>query len=253
MLNREYLFQSSPETSKPVPDQVKLDQERGQEAWISRIHEMVVREYPFLAHIDLSVLFLHPDQHELEIRGIHRTPNEDQREMIEMDLGSESHMDSVREVRKPQLEAFSKLLGIKPEQITAELFDTFILLHEFGHAHDFATNFVQNPEMVDISEEDLGFAWREEYARQKEELPIPDLSGSEFRERLETKTFEVYLQENPDLQKRLDELGLSTAEDAMNTQMRAYREIPAEKYADAFAADFIRKHLPEIIADIEGK
>lgn len=253
MSHREFAFQSaSPSEQQPVKDLAEKEQEQQHEAWINRIHDLVIQEYPFLTNVNLSVLFLNPEKHDAEIRAAYLTPRSFRHERVGVDLGDETHLKKLKQDRKISFGINAEMLGIKPEHMTAELFSTFMLLHEFGHAHDFQTNYAQSEDLQDVSDDDIAIQWRHNYLQQEAELPVPHVGVANLLRELKTKPLQQMLDEDPELRARLEALHLSTEEEILEAQDRAYRNMPAEKYADAFATNFIKTHLPEIIADIEG-
>ncbi len=221
------------------------------EQWISRIHDMVLREYPFLQNVNLSVLFLDPAEQETDIGGLRRFTKDSEEEFVEVDVGSESHFIKAKGKRPVSVDMIARLCGIPPEQMTSELFNTFILLHEFGHAHDFAKNYRDDEALSNLQESQLADIWRNEYQQQKANLPVPGLAPSELVEQFKTTPLDTFLSSRPKTRERLADAHLTTQQEIIVAQDRAYREIPAEKYADEFAATFIKKHLPEILRDVE--
>ena len=225
---------------------VLSEEERSREKWLEGVHDLLIQEYPALA-----VLFSEPEEYNKPMGGSRLfAPNGvDQR--VEVRLGSEKHLDAEREKRTIFIARMAELLHIQPDDVNAEIFDTFLFLHEYGHAQDYVTNYLDNAELAEIPAPELANSWRTEYARQKSALPITEVTGEEMEAMLKQKSFDQILQEYPTMKERVEALGIHTLEEVITAQNLAYRNLPAEQYADTFAAQFIKSHMPEILADSE--
>jgi hypothetical protein len=251
-MSREYLFHPpGAETSAKPKFDAETEEEHSHEKWIENLRERVIAIYPELEDIDLSVLFLDPKNHEQDIRGSHMVPDSEETHGINVDMGGELQLELAKTKRPVSVEIAAKLIGIAPEHLTSEVFNTFVFLHEYGHAHDFVTHYQNAEESKSLSTNQIADIWRNEYTQHRSKLPIPNMGTSELIETLSKQSLLEFLKTRPVTSRRLKAANLKTAQEVINAQDAAYRSMPAEKYADEFAASFIKKHLPEIVGDTE--
>lgn len=230
---------------------VETQPDHSLETWLTHIHDTVLRAYPSLEGVRPDVLFSDPHAHTESISGMHLPPTNEEPHEILVQMGSEKHLQHARQERPIAFAVAAELLGILPEELNAEVFNSFVFLHEFGHAHDYVTNFQQVPELSHLTPDELALVWQNEHVQEKEALPIPSLAPAEILEQLQTMTWEQFLDAHPHIRTRLAEQNLHTQEEALAAQDRAYRSMPSEHYADKFAAAFIREHLSASLNDSE--
>jgi hypothetical protein len=251
-MSREYLFHPHGAETKAKPKfDADTEEEHSHEKWIENLRERVIAIYPELEDIDLSVLFLDPKNYEQDIRGSHMVPDSEETHGINIDMGGELQLELAKTKRPVSVEIAAKLIGIAPEHLTSEVFNTFVFLHEYGHAHDFVTHYQNAEASKSLTTDQMADVWHTDYVQQRSKLPIPNTSTAELIEKLSKESLVEFLKTRPVTNARLNSLNLKTTQEVINAQDAAYRSIPKEKYADAFAASFIKKYLPEIIRDIE--
>jgi hypothetical protein len=140
--------------------------------------------------------------------------------------------EAVRQVfleRITALEHTASLLGREPGDLIddADTLQAFVLLHEAGHAYDFIVNFVSKysslAEAVD--------AWKKTGWDALMSLPVKGKSAGQVNKMLLSGSLDTYMAEFP-----LVFRGYNSAQDLAQTHEQEYRDLPKEKYADAFAA-----------------
>jgi hypothetical protein len=165
--------------------------------------------------------------------------NEVERAVIRVVLGSLEHLENLRERRATSLRMSAELLGIPFEAMSAELVRWFIVLHEVGHAYDYANNYQTEQEPV--------VTWDEQYEAQLQSLPVPGVDPVDLQLIIaETGGFDQYLATYPKVQKTCKKHNVTTSAELVALQEVAYRQMPVEAYADSFAADFMKKHAKEV-------
>jgi len=144
-------------------------------------------------------------------------PGKQKNPSIYMTLASDEHYESSLTTRRRSVASFAERLGIKKEQMTVPLLKAYVFLHEVGHAHEYMTRYEK-------ADDPIGSQKR---AREVEmgSLPVPDLTPTQLEKKHGKESGIIAVQE------------------------RAYRDLPSERYADRFAADFILKHISHLIGD----
>jgi len=121
--------------------------------------------------------------------------------------------------------AAAELLGLAVEEITPEIFRVYVFAHELGHAHHYFEE-----------HHHLSNGAKVHHGKRLEEittLPVPRIRPSILRERVEF-FYDIH-------RSRLYWLNI-TLEALPDAQTAAYRNLPTERYADQFAADFMLRH-----------
>ena len=213
-------------------------------AHFDRVMRLVRDKVPLLDDIFITVRVA--DENEI-IGGQHFVPEIDLPQEIEVTVGDESQMFAFREARAHTLELMARDFGVAAEDVSAELLDTFILLHELGHAYDYRLNVENGQEgTADLPREEQGRAFSQAYWEQLATLPIPGITPTELNKQLVERGFEAVQFEYAEY------IGTVSSEEELRVlQQVSYRNLPAERYADEFATGFIKAYLPEIIDDLE--
>jgi len=148
------------------------------------------------------------------------------------------HLEKIMKTREKSAERVAELLRIDLKDLTPKLLKRFIVAHELGHAADYIKNYANNPEYENAAAE-----WDLHYEANLSGLPVPGLDPAELRR--ETSKFDnlkSFLKANPAAAKNINPDKIKTLKDLIIAQESAYRDTPYEKYADNFAAKFLKKH-----------
>lgn len=145
------------------------------------------------------------------------------------------------ETRPVSCQLVCELLGIPKVELTPQLLRVFIFLHECGHAHDFVENFcgfstLEHPENSIKRFEEACMRCNERQDIELKSLPIPMTPSGFLASRRESPDYvqslvSEYLKK-PDVTEEDFDAVLQTLE-------RAYKALPSESYADAFAKRFL--------------
>lgn len=155
--------------------------------------------------------------------------------------GDEKDFEKLKRARRVAAQITADAIGVPIEALTGRMLKNAIFLHELGHAYDYLTNVASDPE---IGEENAPMVWRDFFFRQMETLPVPGLSPSELKARLVLfSTLDTFIAERPQTKERLLQLGVSTVEQLLEIQERAYRALPKESFADQFAARWLNQQV----------
>jgi len=130
-------------------------------------------------------------------------------------------------------------IGISFEELRAhpEIYVIFAFFHEMGHARHFFNKLVKESREVSDPIHAANILDRQEMNEQLDTLPAPGYSPSGLFE-LERKGLlhKYRLQFEEDFRK----LGIESDDDLLSKQQIAYKNLPIERDADAFATHFIR-------------
>lgn len=154
----------------------------------------------------------------------------------------------LKQTRTDAVKSMARLLGVPFERLDAAVIEAFILLHEAGHAHDYFANFAGEDDAPDY--EEVTKMWDANSNMQLETLPIPGFNPSVLRYEIEERGgLAEWRQRDPKFDAACVALKIQTAEELIRKQETAYRALPKEEYADAFAAktlkDFFATQFPD--------
>ncbi len=165
-----------------------------------------------------------------------RTQDKPKIRIATADVGSLENMLTTREA---SVRIIAELLDLPFEKISKELLLAFILAHEAGHAQDFVTNY------QDVGSDKLANSnvWTDQYIEQLDTLPVPRLTPSDLKNTINNSGGYVrFCARFSLLPQRLADRGITSEEQLLVAQERAYRSLPRESYADQFAASHIKQH-----------
>ncbi len=203
------------------------------ELWIQ-----VVERYPILSRVEIITP---SDVHRLQFTGGEFVlPNEEYPDpAIILVPGNEKDFEKLKQDRRVAAQITAESLGISFEDLSPRLLKNAIFLHELGHAYDYLSNVASDAE---IGQENAPMVWRDFFFRQMETLPVPGLSPSELKASLVSfPTLDAFLDDRPKTRERLLQLDVTTIEQLLEIQERAYRSLPKELFADQFAARWLNQ------------
>jgi hypothetical protein len=136
-----------------------------------------------------------------------------------------------------------ELLGIQKEELTPQLLRVFIFLHECGHAHDFVENFCglplpAHPETALKRFEDACMRCNERQDVELESLPIPMTPSGLLASRKESPEYATELVSHYLETDKVEEADFALVFERLE---KAYKGLPSESYADAFAKKFLTR------------
>ncbi|TAL51056.1 hypothetical protein EPN81_01045 [Patescibacteria group bacterium] len=245
MNNLEIRYRGNGET--PPLHSIKLrelEKERSEfvDPDILLVLELCITEYPQAGD---TVFETFTPEDEFDAGGFYRLIEEGD-EIIPTIFISEGHherMESLLKIRRASVEAAAHLLEIAPDHMTTRLLRQFIITHELGHILDFLNNYLpEHTNSIDAADE---MSQHRELSMRT--LPVSGVNPTDLAREISSLTslqqaFTLF----PSLSKypRRDEI-LSLA-DLLRIQEEEYRSTPQERYADEFAAQFLKRHAKEL-------
>lgn len=135
--------------------------------------------------------------------------------------------------------------GAKPSEIVhnERLVATFIMLHEFGHALDFRTNYL-DPALSQLEGPGKGIQALPMAIKKDAEDRLRDLMTQPIPGQVSA---DGYLEKVAPFTKRLRALGIdpNNPKEVITSMQKAYREMSSEAFADNFATDYIARHYDD--------
>ncbi len=211
---------------------------------LRKLFDIIVRENPELAQTQIH-LFTPVDAYDA---GGYYTLEELEEGVIAPFIhvsagGVESYVPLL-EIRKASVSINAKALGIELADMTPELLELFILAHEMGHVKDFVSNYQTDPELGGWDAPDMMAFHRDAILNT---LPIPNVSPTGLTGDLRDVTSLKQVMTNyPKLESHPRFSEMETVEDLIRIQEEEYRTSEPERYADTFAAKFLKKHSEEL-------
>ncbi|NQV89328.1 MAG: hypothetical protein HQ488_03345 [Parcubacteria group bacterium] len=212
---------------------------------VRRLFEIIVRENPELSETQMRT-FKPEDAY--DAGGFYTLDQELEEGVIipfihVAEGGAESYAPLL-EIRKASVAINAEALGIDPSAMTPELLELFILAHEMGHVLDFVSNYQRDPDLSGWDAPDEMAFHRSAILNT---LPIPNVSPTGLTGDLRNVTsLEAVLNDHPKLAAHPRFKEMQTVEDLIRVQEEEYRASEPERYADTFAAQFLKKHSEEL-------
>lgn len=250
-MNRQ---ESSPTIDADQPDQeaiprgislVEYFEQEHDDSQTSRFLEQMVKENPFLS--DVEVIFISADKEPntggvFDIRKVDETTYTPTIFIVENDA---QHTAKILQDRKSSNEIVASLLGMEFEKLTPELLRLFIIAHELGHATDYIKNYESNPSYANVAE--ASEEWDMHYEVNLSSLPVPHFDPAQLTEKIAGySNIKEFVIDYPEAKSYVQSEEITTLEQLLHDQEVAYRNSPYEKYADNFAAKFLKKNAQEI-------
>lgn len=153
--------------------------------------------------------------------------------------GNSFHYDQLLTQREISSRTAAEMIGIDFEEIkrNPQILALFIFLHEIGHARDYILNYLKGLRGND--EYSPAKSWNENTEQEQGKLYIPNCNPAQARAMYESGELKVYFDQYRDY---YQQHSINSPEELLEANERVYRNLPKEKYADQFAADFIKKH-----------
>lgn len=197
--------------------------------------ELIAEQNPALAHVEVH--FVNPED-EPNTGGFFRRIQTDENKVtpaIFIVEKNSAHLNKLLRSRRSSAEIIAGLLGIEFKNLTPDTLRKFIICHELGHATDYIKNYELNPELTNNQAAD---EWDMHYQSILMTMPVPCLNPAQLK--IESKR---YINAASFLRTRPDVVGkYASISELQHAQEVAYRESSYEKYADNFAANFIKQN-----------
>lgn len=241
-----FVFEESEPQMETFPKEVSLQEYLKQEnddLSVFNLLKQMVRVNPFLANV--KIVFISHDT-EPNTGGTFDIVKVDEHALapiISIVENNKEHMERVLRERRSSIELVARKLGIPFEKMTPELLRIFIISHELGHASDYIKNYQLNPNYgsVEGAVED----WNVHYEATISSLPVSDLDPSQLKDRLNKySSIKEFIADFPET--RIDTQKITSLGQLLHEQEVAYRNSPYEKYADDFAANFLKNNARQI-------
>lgn len=152
--------------------------------------------------------------------------------------GNEEHYRKLLVSRKKSVEIVAGLLGLKAEEVTAEILQSFIFAHELGHAHDYIINFKNNNDL-ELSPSE---AWKQKNRVEMASLPLPNVNPATLNNMIENGLIEQAVKDSDVLREKYVVDGVVDVARLVDDQNIAYRSLPKEQYADEFAVRALKNN-----------
>jgi hypothetical protein len=201
---------------------------------MNELREAVILQYPALKDVFVE-MFQGDEFGRPEYSGAAFVVTRENVPKILMALSGPEHVKYLMEMRPTAIELVAEGLGVAPEDITPELLEAFIFLHEYGHAKDYLTNYRGESDNATHSHEEAIQEWNEHYKASLLSLPVPGFDPSDLRTEVTAcGGVQAFYEQHPNL---VNPHGITplTQDDLFREQEMAYRNLPHEKYADDFA------------------
>jgi hypothetical protein len=204
----------------------------------------LLTEYPELEEIDVMIAsaaekpvlgktigrFVLPDDH---------TPNPT------IQLNQSAHAAAM-EMDTTTISEIAKRIGVEPEilQKNPEMLQTFIFLHELGHAYDFVKNYLHNPMAADKNFNPTQ-AMMQQSKHEMATMLIPGLSPSQVLRLQEQGRFDLVEHYNKH-KLFFWAKGIRSPEKLFEVMQVNYRNLPKEQFADNFAVQILHKQWQKL-------
>jgi hypothetical protein len=229
-------------------DKIKKNEETFREADpdYAELYMYVIDEYPEMRR--LNVISGDKKQHPiLEFTGgfFKRPTEEEPAPSIIVAMNDVSHYEKLMVERELSARRAADLIGITFDVLKArpEILKYFIFLHEIGHAHEYINDYFNNPEFG-FDEKKAVLANRLKRNEELNALPVSGENPVLVRKKYYSGELASYYEARKNYYQNK---GSNSPEELMLKHEQAYRDLPTEKYADEFAAHFLRKMWDKIV------
>jgi hypothetical protein len=186
-------------------------------------------DYPEFQNIQV-VINKDPNHHSPHFRA-----NEFSRKMeVHMAVHDTEQVYTQIRQNRATITSFAELLGVTPEDITPAQLKIFVLAHEYGHAYDLITNYLQHEGSTQAQYN----AQREQRTAELAILPVPNMASSKIIALIEEQGFDAFIAQFPHMEGK-------TQTEILEEQAISYRRLPSESFADQFAAQFMKRHATQ--------
>lgn len=229
-----------------LKNEAETGHEKQEKTSVDRLTELLFEKFPQLK--DVQVRRFVPED-DFDAGGFYDFEEIDGKvvPLIFISEGDSELLRPLLEIRRASIQVNADLLGIDVYSVTPQLLQMFIIAHEFGHIKDYVGNYESNPILE-------GWAAVEEMDSHRQavlySLPIPNLNPTHLAGELDGMlSIKEVLIKYPDLKKHPKFASIKSVADLLQIQEQEYRLSVPEKYADDFAAEFMRDNAAELGID----